>query len=254
MALRIGEAEVVLGTMKNAGVFNGLFVEHRDVAASHAVLRQAYAAGIRSFDTAPIYARCHAEADLGACFQDQPEAELWTKVGVDTTTPLPQLDYSFDGMCRSLEASLGRLRRPQIVAVLIHNPDLRVVDHQCIRDFGAWAREHAKASQIGISTLYPSQLTSFRLDSADWWAMCEPGRWAGDAGLRREIRSRFRLALRSLFGGGGMLRHGSVKKRRELMRTAFAEAITLYDPEAIVVGARTGQHLEDLQCCVAELR
>jgi D-threo-aldose 1-dehydrogenase len=93
------------------------------VATIHYALEQ----GITLFDTAPLYGAGRAEEILGEALLGVPRSEfvLSTKVGriVDgRTTPLP-FDYSRDGVLRSLEGSLKRLKLDQVDLLLIHDPD-----------------------------------------------------------------------------------------------------------------------------------
>jgi D-threo-aldose 1-dehydrogenase len=99
----------------------------------------AWAAGIRVFDTAPLYGHGLAERRLGAALAAHPRDEylLSTKVGrvLVAGTPdgrngfrvthpqVPRFDFSADGVRRSLEESLGRLGLDRVDVALIHDPD-----------------------------------------------------------------------------------------------------------------------------------
>jgi len=118
----------------------GLFAPVSEVQA-HATLAGAWAAGIRTFDTAPHYGVGLSEQRLGGFLRGIPRADyvLSTKVGrvlVPATGEVegaeafygtPRLsrvfDYSRDGVLASLEASLARLGTDRIDIVLIHDPD-----------------------------------------------------------------------------------------------------------------------------------
>jgi D-threo-aldose 1-dehydrogenase len=93
------------------------------IEAIHFALEQ----GISLFDTAPLYGAGRAEELLGAALDGVPRSEfvLSTKVGRllnEETRELP-FDYSRDGVLRSLEGSLKRLRLDQVDLLLIHDPD-----------------------------------------------------------------------------------------------------------------------------------
>jgi D-threo-aldose 1-dehydrogenase len=110
-----------------------------DVAA--ATLEAAWAAGIRTFDTAPHYGVGLSEQRIGAFLagRSRDTFVLSTKVGrrlvpADTdvdgaeafygTPALTRVrDYSSDGVLASLEDSLRRLRTDRIDVALIHDPD-----------------------------------------------------------------------------------------------------------------------------------
>jgi len=103
----------------------------------------AWDSGVRYFDTAPHYGLGLSEARLGRALAGRPRAELVvsTKVGrLLVPHPAPtgddlangfavpdnltrQLDYSADGVQRSLEQSLQRLGMDRVDVVLVHDPD-----------------------------------------------------------------------------------------------------------------------------------
>ncbi|MEV6055119.1 aldo/keto reductase [Streptomyces sp. NPDC052107] len=124
-----------------AGIGN-LFTPVTDEAAAEAV-EAAWAAGIRSFDTAPHYGLGLSERRLGAALRGRPRAKytVATKVG-RLLEPVPGADgddlahgfavpathrrvwdFSADGVRRSLEASLERLGLDRVDIVHLHDPD-----------------------------------------------------------------------------------------------------------------------------------
>jgi D-threo-aldose 1-dehydrogenase len=105
-------------------------------------LEAAWSAGVRYFDTAPHYGLGLGERRLGSFLATKPRDEfiLSTKVGrllvenplgvqpddegFDVQSPLMRrLDYSGDGIRRSLDASLERLGLDRIDVVFVHDPD-----------------------------------------------------------------------------------------------------------------------------------
>jgi len=119
----------------------GLYEPVSDDAAQQA-LAAAWDAGIRTFDTAPLYGLGVSERRLGAALARWPREEitLCTKVGrvLEPRTgpasessrqfpgapPLePRFDFSRDGVLRSFEASLERLGVERVDIVHIHDPD-----------------------------------------------------------------------------------------------------------------------------------
>jgi D-threo-aldose 1-dehydrogenase len=108
--------------------------------AAHRVIEAAWDAGIRYFDTAPLYGFGLSEQRLGAVLQSKPREEfvISTKVGrllrADAppepgqawkgTPPVnPVFDFSYDATLRSVEESLNRLRLDRVDVLLIHDPD-----------------------------------------------------------------------------------------------------------------------------------
>jgi D-threo-aldose 1-dehydrogenase len=120
----------------------GLYAPVSDEAAA-ATLAAAWDAGIRAFDTAPHYGVGLSEQRIGDFLAGQRREEfvVSTKVGrllvpaggsvdgVDEFYGTPAFgrvrDYSADGVLRSLEDSLRRLRLDRVDIALIHDPDDR---------------------------------------------------------------------------------------------------------------------------------
>ena len=105
-----------------------------------AAVAAAYDAGVRYFDTAPLYGRGLSERRIGEALRGRPRDSfrISTKVGrllrevpgrpVDgASRDLPALevvyDYSEDGALRSLEASLERLSLDRVDTLFIHDID-----------------------------------------------------------------------------------------------------------------------------------
>ncbi len=124
-----------LGTAPLAGLFEAV-----DEAQGIAVIERAWDAGIRFFDTAPLYGHGLAELRLGKALEHKPRDEftLATKVGrllrADVppepgqafrgTPPVnPTFDFSYDGVMRSFEESLERLGLDRVDILHIHDPD-----------------------------------------------------------------------------------------------------------------------------------
>lgn len=122
---------------------SGIGTLYRDVseAVARETLSAAYEAGIRYFDTAPLYGHGLSELRLGQFLRTVPRDSVTvsTKVGrymvpprgrpVDYglwAAPLrlkPVFDYSYDGTMRALEQSASRLGFPDFDIVYIHDVD-----------------------------------------------------------------------------------------------------------------------------------
>jgi D-threo-aldose 1-dehydrogenase len=124
-----------LGTAPLAGLFEAV---EEDQALQ--VIEHAWDAGIRFFDTAPLYGHGLAELRLGRFLTTKPRDEftLCSKVGrllradappepgqaYRNTPPVnPMFDFSYDGVMRSVEESLERLGLQRIDVLHIHDPD-----------------------------------------------------------------------------------------------------------------------------------
>jgi D-threo-aldose 1-dehydrogenase len=118
----------------------GLFAPVSD-ADAEAAIERAWSLGIRYFDTAPLYGFGLAERRLGSFLRRQKRESfaVSTKVGrllrspgaapaednhyKGTPAERPTLDYSYDGVMRSVEESLGRLGLDRVDILLVHDPD-----------------------------------------------------------------------------------------------------------------------------------
>ena len=124
-----------LGTAPLAGLFEEVGEED-----ALAVIERAWDAGIRFFDTAPLYGHGLAEIRLGKVLRHKPRDEftLASKVGrllrADAppepgqafrgTPPVnPTFDFSYDGVMRSVDESLERMGLERIDILHIHDPD-----------------------------------------------------------------------------------------------------------------------------------
>ena len=138
---RVSVTRLGLGTAPLGGLFSPVAEEE-----ARATIEQAFAAGLRFFDTAPLYGHGLAEQRLGRVLASKPRVEfvLATKVGrllragappdpsqfyqgkpFYAGTPLlnPVFDFSYDGVMRSVDESLERLGLDSIDLLHIHDPD-----------------------------------------------------------------------------------------------------------------------------------
>lgn len=128
-----GVAELGLGCAPLGGLFEPVA---DDVA--RATVGEAWRAGIRMFDTAPLYGHGLSERRLGEALRGRPRDELVlsTKVGrvlepggqppaawPQALPFTPRFDYTPAGVRRSLEESLGRLGLDRVDIALVHDPD-----------------------------------------------------------------------------------------------------------------------------------
>jgi D-threo-aldose 1-dehydrogenase len=150
---RVGRTSVTVTRLGFGGApIGGLFSAVSDTDAT-ATVRRAWDLGIRYFDTAPLYGYGASERRIGAALAGAPREDftISTKVGrlirpsdaladdadidrqeldgrenafyVGTGPVRPVFDYSYDGVMRSLEESLGRLGLERIDIAYIHDPD-----------------------------------------------------------------------------------------------------------------------------------
>jgi D-threo-aldose 1-dehydrogenase len=132
----------VTGLALGCAPIGNLFTGVSDDDARAAVYA-AWDAGIRYFDTAPLYGHGTSERRLGRALQHRARADyvVSTKVGrvlraagarreptifEDVGDVEPAFDFSRDGIMRSIEDSLGRLGLDRVDVALVHDPD----DHE----------------------------------------------------------------------------------------------------------------------------
>ncbi len=178
---RLGTTPIQVTELSFGGAAIGnMFSEVSDDAAE-AAIAAAWDGGMRTFDTAPHYGLGLSERRLGAALRQYPRHEyvISTKVGrlLEPAAPpygtdsegfaVPAahrrvLDYSADGVRRSLDGSMTRLGVDRIDIALIHDPD----DHgdQALREAYP-ALEELRAQgcigAIGVGMNQAEMLTRF---------------------------------------------------------------------------------------------
>jgi D-threo-aldose 1-dehydrogenase len=141
---RIGQTSVSLTTLGFGGAPVGNLFHSITDDEAEAAISAAWDSGVRYFDTAPHYGLGLSERRLGSLLAGRPRSDftISTKVGrllsanpsstgsdLDTggfDVPddlIRTLDYSSDGVRRSIEESLGRLGLDHVDIVYVHDPD-----------------------------------------------------------------------------------------------------------------------------------
>ena len=171
-----------LGTAPLAGIY-----APPDEDGAVALVERAWQLGVRYFDTAPLYGYGFGERILGQVLSGKPRDEfvLSTKVGrlvrreaeIDPGADIDRgqgsnwpaagdvravFDYSGDGVRRSIEESLERLRLDRVDVVYIHDPD----DHWGAAINGAYPalhrlREEGVVRAIGAGMNQSAMLARF---------------------------------------------------------------------------------------------
>jgi D-threo-aldose 1-dehydrogenase len=144
---RLGLGGAPLSGMTLAGGLYGGAA--RDEAVK--IIKRAYGLGVRYFDTAPLYGSGRSEARFASGLSSFPRDSfvISTKCGrvlhlkdpkkAAPVVPdgLPELearfDLSRDGILRSLEESLKRLKTDHIEVLLLHDPDVENLEDQANR-------------------------------------------------------------------------------------------------------------------------
>ncbi|WP_394326328.1 aldo/keto reductase [Pelomonas sp. Root1237] len=189
----------MIGTMRLAGVFDGLKVRPRSRHNVQRFLSRAIDFGFRSFDTAPIYCRGIAEEALGDFSSE--DLAITTKVGVNIDSTLPQLAYSYSEYWRSLEGSLTRLRRSRVSCLLLHNPAVRQVRSDDFLRFCEDVLRQGISHRVGCSV---SDSVTFRAAvelSPNSDIMISRQLLNSPSVLNRSRKAGQRILVRTLFGG-----------------------------------------------------
>lgn len=116
----------------------GNLYQAMDDAQARATVDAAWEAGLRLFDTAPLYGAGLSERRVGPALASRPRDDLvlTTKVGrllrpgdpgetifAEAPALVPVFDFSYDGVLRSLEESLARLGLARVDVLHVHDPD-----------------------------------------------------------------------------------------------------------------------------------
>lgn len=194
----LGRTSVRVSTLGFGAAPLGNLYSPIDDCQAQATLEAAWDVGVRYYDTAPHYGLGLSEQRLGDALAHRPRTEftISTKVGrllephpaptgsdltaggfavPDTLVRRP--DYSRDGVLRSLEGSLNRLRLDHVDIVYVHDPDDHLdtaLDHalptlMALRDQGVIG-----AVGVGMNTVAPLLRI---VAEADADAVMVAGRW-----------------------------------------------------------------------------
>lgn len=192
-------------------------------ADARAAVDAAWAAGIRSFDTAPQYGHGLSETRVGAALRARPRDQyvLSTKVGrllrpptvaaptvfADVGPLAPVFDFSRDGVRRSIDESIERLGVDRIDVALVHDPD----DHEAdalAHAFPALVqlRDEGVVSAIGSGMNQAAMLERF-VEQVDLDCVLLAGRWtlldrSGAALLDRCAERGVGVVLGGVFNSG----------------------------------------------------
>ncbi len=242
-----------LGTAPLAGLFEAV-----DEANAMRVIERAWEAGIRFFDTAPLYGHGLGELRLGKVLKGKPREEftLASKVGrllrADVppepgqsfrgTPPVnPMFDFSYDGAMRSFEESLERLGLDRIDILHIHDPD----DHYEEAISGAYRaldqlRADGVIGAVSAGMNQAEMLTRFARE-ADFDCFLLAGRYDPKPGAHYNYQTApDELIERAQRIRDVCVRHGVPLKAAAMQFPLGHPAVT-----CVVVGCRSAEQLDD---------
>ena len=148
-----------------------------DDAQARATADAAWSAGLRLFDTAPLYGHGLSERRIGAALSPRPRDAyvLATKVGrrlvpgrdpatifAEAPALVPVFDFSYDAVLRGVEESLARLGLTRVDVLHVHDPDAHEAD-ALAGAFRALARlrEERVIGAVGAGMNQSAMLTRF---------------------------------------------------------------------------------------------
>lgn len=163
---------------------------------AQAILEAAWAAGVRYFDTAPLYGLGLSETRLNRFLRDKPRDGyvLSTKIGrlLRATTPEKRdgfgkwfevparnevYDYGYDGVMRSLEFSLERLGLDRVDILFAH--DLDVFNHKSQAALDARLKEFMAGGYKALQELRDDgTIRAFGAGLNEW----QPCQWLAERG------------------------------------------------------------------------
>lgn len=138
------------------------FAEHDD-AQSIAAIHAAYEAGVRLFDTAPVYGAGHSERLLGKALKGRPDATISTKIGLrfdETSKQVLGEDIDPADLTTALNASRVRLQRDHLDIVFLHLNTLPVAKAEPLFDVLEEAVSWGRIGAYGWSSDYPDAVNA----------------------------------------------------------------------------------------------
>ncbi len=158
---------------------------YSDIPEIHAVetIQYAIEVGINFIDTAPLYGAGLAEERIGVALQgiERDQYVIQTKVG-RVIEPDGQViyDYSQEGVLKSLESSLKRMKIDYVDTLLIHDPDVGAPSTQYIIEetFPALSKlkHNGVVKAIGVGINYPNMLLEL-IESTEFDCFLLAGRY-----------------------------------------------------------------------------
>jgi aryl-alcohol dehydrogenase-like predicted oxidoreductase len=140
-----------------------------DDATSLEALRRALDVGITFFDTSNVYGSGHSEALIGEAFSGcRDQVVIATKAGFTTYADAP--DFTPQGIRRSVEGSLVRLKSDYVDVLQLHNPPPELlVSHPEIGETLQGMKREGLIRAHGVSVKSPDEglaaLDAFAFDS-----------------------------------------------------------------------------------------
>lgn len=188
----IGFTELGFGAAPVSGLYR-----HVDPDEAQKTLEAAWDAGIRYYDTAPLYGLGLSETRLNRFLYGRKRKDyvLSTKVGrllevcepknrtgigkfFGTPSRRERYDYSYDGFMRSIDFSLERLGVDSIDIIFIHDVDIFTHKSAAVRD--AHVKTILKSGYKALERLRSEKVIKAFGAGVNEWEVCETLAKAGD--------------------------------------------------------------------------
>ncbi|BFH14611.1 aldo/keto reductase [Paenibacillus melissococcoides] len=159
----LAASRLVLGCMGLGGGWNDEPITDQHLAAAHAAVDAALAAGINMFDHADIYTRGKAEQVFGQVLKERPELRerivLQSKCGIRfAENGIPgRYDFSKEHILRSVDGSLKRLGVEYLDILLFHRPD-PLMEPEEVAEAIAALKSAGKVRAFGVSNMSAGQI------------------------------------------------------------------------------------------------
>jgi len=154
-------SEFILGTWAFG---NDAWWGHQDDKDSFEVLSEAFAQGVRAFDTAPVYGKGHSEEIVGSFIvsrQIQRQSVIATKLGLRWNA-LGRIDHdlSRERMLKEIDESRQRLKIDVIDLYQVHWPDPKAPIRETAETMRTFYKE-GLIRAIGVSNFSVEQMREF---------------------------------------------------------------------------------------------
>lgn len=136
-------SNIVIGTAALSGHYG--YVPEEDVLET---LNYCYEKNFKEFDTAPNYGNGIMESHLGNLFSKKDGVKINTKIG---NLSSGGKDFSIEGMRKSFNQSLKRLKRNKVETLFLHNPRDEIKNYEDVDKFLNQLCEEGKIMKKGIS-------------------------------------------------------------------------------------------------------
>ncbi len=125
-----------------------------DISKSEDILRKAFDEGINFYDTADMYGNGKGEEILGRVFSaKRDKIIILTKIGYNfyDKKDKPEQNFNIDYLNFAIKKSLERLKTDYIDILMLHNPKMRIIRDESIKNFLLSFKKDGIVKIIGVA-------------------------------------------------------------------------------------------------------